>query len=947
MAFQILLEGQDITLQSDQMSIDAVDALGQGSGAGASPLPQGRAGTLQFDTSLGPINTAVGGGTTIVPTAFQTDTFLGRTSSSGFGNATDMQIWTGSTNMSSDGSVSGNKGQVTASSGFPVFLYTALGSGRVADSEVLVRVTLGDTSNNIYCLFRNLLLNDGSNTYKIVFGGSQLILRKAVAGVTTDLSTVSVTTTGSNTYWLRARVQGSVLSAKYWLDGTTEPTNWTTTATDSTYTTAGYTQLQFAVRVTSTIQIDNYSATNLTPPVLVRMGEVIVKDVTGTTIWGGFSTKYTDISTAILGNTKQNFTTINAVDYEGQLSRIIVNESYVAMTDVQIINAVLAKYAPWVNRSLLPVKGFFVFPAKLFRNVSVLQVIQTVAGVTGYLIWVDFAKAIHYASPASTSTATFSLSDSPDFVRSFPHNVQEFLIDDNSAINRVTFYGGKKLSGDFTQDVSPLANSNNVVFPTAYYPHVTSDGKFHVTVNGAEKVVGYATGATSAANTFKSAGGLADCLINPDAHNVTFDVAPSSGSTVLIKFQYEFPLTVVVTDETSHKFFGDPYLDGSISDQNVFDAATGVQRAKVLLSQQSFGLTSLKVDCWQPGIKSGQLLSVKNTLRGINGTYLVQQVETQPLGAGNFVYHVTLGAWHWNIIDVIVKLAASTAFTDNSQDENTSILALFQVAENITASVSTIKKSETIGPYYARSTAVGDGKDAFPGFSTITPNYVESVMVDKPLHFFPQDDASGTSVANLGFWGQVGTINGTVTLNQASPLFNAIKASMLYDGSTGYISVPLAGLKAGGDWSIEAWTRTSSFAQVGGISPRAFIVTLDGSNSVQFSSTPGGAWLFDAWDVSGEHLASFGTNATNTWYHLVGTYVKSSGAVLLYINGAVTPSTGGGTNYGYGSAGINIGRRTDNVGFYPGNTLGCAVYNYVLPAARVAAHYNMGTLGHE
>jgi len=722
MAFQILLEGQDITLYSDQMSIDAVDALGQGSGAGNSPLPQGRAGTMQFDCSLGPINTAVGGGTTIVPTAFQTDTFAGRSATGGFGNASDTQPWVGNSAFVSGASVSGGAGLLTASAGLPVFPAAALGSYLVADSEILYQVKLGDTSNNSYSLFRIQARNDLSNGYQVRFGGSTLTIIKMVAGVSTTLANVAATSTGTNFYWVRARIQGNTLSARSWQDGNTEPSTWAVQATDSSFSGAATTQVAFAIRVSSTITFDNYSATNLASPVLVRMGELIIKDASGATIWGGFATKYTDISTSkdSIGNTKQNFTTINGVDYEAQLARIMVNEAYVAMTDVQIIKAVLTKYAPWVNQAALPATGFFVFPAKLFRNVSVLQVIQTVAGVTGYLVWVDFAKGINYNSPASTSTAPISLSDTPDFVRSFPHNVQEFIIDDNSAIDRVTFYGGKKLSGDFTQDVSPLANGNNVIFPTAYYPHVTSDGKFHVLVNGAEKVVGYATGATSPTNTFKSAGGLADVLINPDAHNFTFDVAPGAGSTVLIKFQYEFPLTVVVTDETAHKFFGDPYLDGTISDQNVFDAATGVQRAKVLLAQQSFGLTSLKIDCWQPGLRSGQLVSIKNGLRGINTAYLVQQVETQPLGAGNFVYHLTLGAWHWNIIDVIVKLAASTAVVDNSQDENTSILALFQVAANATVSTSTIKKAETVGPYYARASVVGDGHDAFPGFATIS-----------------------------------------------------------------------------------------------------------------------------------------------------------------------------------------------------------------------------------
>jgi len=540
-----------------------------------------------------------------------------------------------------------------------------------------------------------------------------------VAFTSTDIVNISISPTAGLSYWIRARAVGNTLSAKFWLDGTTEPTPWNITGTSSAYSGAGRVGFLFRIDVTNPILVDTFTATNLSQPALVRQGEIIVKDASGETIWGGFATKYTDTSTAILGQTRQNFTTINGVDYEAQLSRIMVNESFVAQTDIQIINFVVAKYAPWINRSLLPPLGVYTFPVKNFRNVSLLTVIQTIAGITGYIVWIDFSKFIHYNSPTTTGSAPFSLSSSPDFVSSYPHNVQEYIIDDNSAINRVVFYGGKKPSGDFTQDVSPLANSNNTVFPTAYYPRVTSDGKYHVLVNGVEKTVGYSTGSQIPSNTFVSAGGLAQVLINPDAHNITFDVAPLTGQTVLIKYQYEFPLVISVTDEISHSFFGDPYLDGSISDQNVFDVPTAIQRCKVLLAQQSFGLTSLKVDQWRPGIKSGQTIQIVNSLRSINGSYLVQAVETAPLGAGNFVYHLTLGAWNWNIIDIIVKLAGQAALSDQTSAEDPSLLLILQVLNHVDVQTSWLKL-ETVGPYYARSATVGDGHDAFPGFATVS-----------------------------------------------------------------------------------------------------------------------------------------------------------------------------------------------------------------------------------
>jgi hypothetical protein len=527
MAFSITLAGQDITLQSDQLSIDIQDILGQSSGAGGSPLPQERAGVVQFDVAMGPANQAYGAGQVIPAT-----------------------------------------------------------------------------------------------------GG----------------------------------------------------------------------------------------------PYLVRQGELIFKNAAGQTIWGGYATKLTDVKNqkATLGNTMQPMTTINGVDYEGLLARVMLNEAFVGLTDVQIIKFVLNKYAPWISTALLPALGSFIFPVRLFRAVSVLNVIQTIAGVTGYLVWVDFAKQIHYVSPTNATTAPFFLSDHPDFVTSFPHNFQQLIIDDNSAINKVTFYGGKIPSNNFFQDVSPLANGNNKVFSLAYYPRASSDGLYHATVNGVQQVVGFATGTAIPANTFKSAGGLADALINPDSQNITFDVAPPGGATVIVEYQYEFPLSIVVTDQTSYKFFGPPYLEGYISDTSVFDRNTAIQRCKVLLTQQSFGLVSPMIDCWQPGIQSGQLIKVVNAVRGVNNTYLVQEVETEALGAGNFVFHLTLGAWNWNLVDVIVKLAVGQAFANQSIAVTEETVDIEQTQAAASASTTWVKAYEHVGPYYARSSAVGDGHDAFPGFSTIS-----------------------------------------------------------------------------------------------------------------------------------------------------------------------------------------------------------------------------------
>ncbi len=457
-------------------------------------------------------------------------------------------------------------------------------------------------------------------------------------------------------------------------------------------------------------------------PWLVRQGEVVITDATGTVIFGGYATKLTDTTTAQIGQTKQNFTTVEGIDYSTSLQRTIISESFTGQTDVQIIRFVMQKYAPWVNLAYLPATGTYTFALRNFRNRTVEQVLQSVASVTGYLVFVDYLKNLRYISPTLASSAPFNLDSSPNFTTTFPHFVESFVTDDNSVINRVRFYGGTKLSNNISQDLSPLANGTNKIFPLAYYPSPTTDGNYHVLIGVAQQVVGNA-GATGTANQLISAGGTANVLIDPGSRTLTFDVAPatvtSSANAVTAQYRYNFPLSLVLTDEGSHDFFG-TYLDGTIDDNTVFDNATAIQRCKVLLSQQSYGLVSLKVGTYRAGAQAGMLIHVTNPLRGLNGTYLIQNVQIEPLGSGNFLFHLSLGAWNWNLIDFLLKLPTLAAFGDNTNDTTETV-----IIQQVFASVvlhDAWSNHTSVGPYYARATPSGDGHDSFPGFATIASN---------------------------------------------------------------------------------------------------------------------------------------------------------------------------------------------------------------------------------
>jgi hypothetical protein len=469
----------------------------------------------------------------------------------------------------------------------------------------------------------------------------------------------------------------------------------------------------------------------ISSPQLVRRGEVIITDSTNNVVFGGFVSMLTDRT-----DKKTNLTLVDCIDYWQALDNIQVFEQYSGVSDVYIIRDLFGKYAPWIDISHVPTHGSYQYTVKVFKSISLQKALASVTDVTGWQIWVNARKSAYYTLPTSGLNAPFSLSTSPDNHKSFTLGVDQqsgLIIDDNAIINRVTFWGGKNPSNDFTQDLSTQANGSNLTFVLAYYPRVAADGVFHINVaninSGADLTYGYILG-KGTQNEFISKGGLAAVLINGDARTLNFDpggTAPVNGgaNSVTMTYRYEFPMIIQLTDKASHTFFGSWY-DGVISDQTVFDQATAVARCRTLLAEQSKGLTTLKVSCWRGGIQSGQLLNIFHSARNINGTYMVQEVDTKALGNGLFQYDITCGAWNYNVVDSIMA-ATQAAYqanlsptNDTANGQDVSVLQITQQAENVGVHEAWVHSTRQYGAYKARASAVGDGHDAYCGLCSVS-----------------------------------------------------------------------------------------------------------------------------------------------------------------------------------------------------------------------------------
>ena len=688
MGVRITLAGQDITTYVDETTIDIESNLGQGPG-----VPQGasgRATTCKFDCSLGPQGGALGAGQTLPQRNYlsvnQADV---ETDTSGFLPGTHVtvsrdpsQAWHGSSSLK----------VVTAGLGSYESLSASVAAGTFQPGQpytfsVYMKASTGTPTVRFYCQANDLVNGNTS------IGSSGNITLSTTW--TRHSFTVTMPSNFSfggypwTTIGMRVDTGSTPQALTFWMDG-----------------------LQIEAGNAATTWMPGGA-----PPVLVRQGELIVYDSAGTRIFGGYATDFQD---------KTKFTTvrtqITGSDYFQDLARRIVNQIYTSAYDNDILSDLFRTYSPDIDLSQWAQVRTYLFTKIYLRAKTMQQSVQQIADTVGFDTWIDPYKRFQYKSPSSSGTAPFAVSDSPDFVTNFPCTVTKYEKDDTAIINRVFFYGGKTPSTDFTQDLSPQANGVNNTFVLAYYPREASDGAIHFYLNGVEKVLGRAF-TTGAANTLKSQGGTADAILNSSAQAITVDSSeiPAAGTNVVsCKYRYEVPLTVVATNQASFSYFGRWY-DGTISDTTVQDKTTGIQRARILLQEQAYGFEHITLTCYKPGLQAGMLLRVDHNVRNIHNAYIVQSVKLIPLGFGNFAYSVELGAWNWNLVDVMMQAGRLGNIIDQLDDESQDVVTAEQLAQNLGVHIVwNTPVTRTSGGYYARSSPVGDGHDAYPGAFTIT-----------------------------------------------------------------------------------------------------------------------------------------------------------------------------------------------------------------------------------
>jgi hypothetical protein len=229
---------------------------------------------------------------------------------------------------------------------------------------------------------------------------------------------------------------------------------------------------------------------------------------------------------------------------------------------------------------------------------------------------------------------------------------------------------------------------------------------------------------------------------------------------------------------------------------------------------------------------------------------------------------------------------------------------------------------------------------------TVTPaptfaTYTEAVLADNPIHYYPLDETSGTTAADLGSLALAGgTYTGGFTLGQAAATTGLGRCVRL-DGAPGTL-IDLGLFHAGDSITVEAWANLDPTAN-NNPSYHAIVARWDGSYELDFAPGDIGNMVVKR-DGNGFGLAAASTpSARGQWHHLVGVF--SGGTVTIYVDGVKgSEQTIGGVLQDAGPSPdrVMIGAtRTGSAGSFNFKGLidEVAIYDTALTPAQIRAHF--------
>ena len=187
-------------------------------------------------------------GTTIAQDTFQ------RANQTHWGTASDSHVWAADANTQNTFSIVSNQGQISNGNTY----YNAVLGATTSNAEVLLSGSISSFNNaNMGAVLR---WKDTNDWYKAYVSGTSLVIQAKVNGTYSTVGSTTFSATAGQSYTIRFRAVGTGFYAKAWATGTTEPTAWMVTGTNTSLQT-GYCGVRVQLQSGVTAKFSSFLAT--------------------------------------------------------------------------------------------------------------------------------------------------------------------------------------------------------------------------------------------------------------------------------------------------------------------------------------------------------------------------------------------------------------------------------------------------------------------------------------------------------------------------------------------------------------------------------------------------------------------------------------------------------------------------------------------------------------
>lgn len=303
-----------------------------------------------------------------------------------------------------------------------------------------------------------------------------------------------------------------------------------------------------------------------------------------------------------------------------------------------------------------------------FNNATLREVLNGVSAQSGSIFYVDPYYYLWYVPPSFVGTVV-ALSDTPDNINSFSYDDFSIEYDSTNPVNVALVVGSKQKAAAITDTFS--GNGSQTVFNLTEPP----DNVQTVTVGGSN----IRTGVDGVDNSKFGPTSTYRALINKQRQLITFASAPAGGTNnVVVTYTFE---DQVISQVMSADAIGSQRAQfwGLVSDSNITSTTAAKNRGIKELVDYAFPRTILTLSALNIYMPVGSLILFTCQSENFSNTpFVVQTVDADPLGGGEYRWNYTAGVYNPTLIDHIRNVHKAVKKTPTTA--NVAIIASIDVA---------------------------------------------------------------------------------------------------------------------------------------------------------------------------------------------------------------------------------------------------------------------------